>query len=115
MFPCTYIARYENPIGSASDWVSCYNKDMPVKHGIFQIANSQVELSDWSLNPSESSIIIKNISSGNVYIGADGVTTSNYGFRLLPEQTLSITLGPYDDIYGISDSQCEVSILVVEN
>jgi hypothetical protein len=115
MFPRMHIARYKNPIGSASDWVSCYNKDMPVKHGIIRVTSSEVELSNWSLNPSESSIIIKNISSGNVYIGAYGVTTSNYGFRLLPEQTLSITLGPYDNIYGISDSECEVSILVVEN
>jgi len=33
----------------------------------------------------------------------------------LPEQTLSITLGPYDDIFGITDSSAEVSILVLEN
>jgi hypothetical protein len=60
-------------------------------------------------------VIIKNISFGNVYLGATGVTVSDYGFRLFPEQTLSITLGPYDELYGITDSSAEVSILVLEN
>ena len=88
---------------------------MAVKHKILQIGDSQVHLTNWNILRSESSLIIKNISFGNVYIGASGVTTSDYGFRLLPEQTLSITLGPYDEIYGISDISAEVSILVLEN
>ena len=88
---------------------------MPVKHTILPISTSQVLLTDWNPLRSESSLIIKNISSGNVYVGASGVTPSMYGFRMLPEQTLSITLGPYDEIYGISDSESEISILVLEN
>jgi hypothetical protein len=72
-------------------------------------------MTNWNALRSESSIIIKNISFNNIYIGASGVTTSDYGFRLLPEQTLSITLGPYDEIYAITDSLAEVSILVLEN
>jgi hypothetical protein len=90
-------------------------RTMTVKHGIIQVNSTPTELSNWSLQPSESSLIIKNISFSNIYIGADNVSTSDYGFRLLPEQTLSITLGPYDDIYGISETSSEVSILVVEN
>jgi hypothetical protein len=88
---------------------------MPIDHGIIQIGSTATILSNWNPNRSESSLIIKNISFNNVYIGASHVTTSDYGFRLLPEQTLSITLGPYDEIYGISDSSAEVSILVLEN
>jgi hypothetical protein len=72
-------------------------------------------MTNWNALRSESSVIIKNISFNNIYIGASGVTTSDYGFRLLPEQTLSITLGPYDEIYAITDSSAEVSILVLEN
>lgn len=88
---------------------------MPVKHTILPITTTQVLLTNWNPLRSESSLIIKNISAGNVYVGASGVTSSSYGFRMLPEQTLSITLGPYDEIYGISDSSAEVSILVLEN
>ena len=88
---------------------------MPVKHNIISIASTQTHMTNWNPLRSESSVIIKNISFNNVYIGATGVTTSNYGFRLLPEQTLSVTLGPYDEIYGITDSTAEVSILVLEN
>ena len=88
---------------------------MTLKHGIIQITTTPVELSNWSEQPSESSLIIKNISFGNVYIGAQHVTTNDYGFRLLPEQTLSVTLGPYDDLYAITDGYAEVSVLVLEN
>jgi hypothetical protein len=88
---------------------------MAVNHGIIQITSTATSLSNWNPNRSESSLIIKNISFNNVYIGASHVSTSDYGFRLLPEQTLSITLGPYDEIYGITDSSAEVSILVLEN
>jgi len=88
---------------------------MPVKHNILLIGSTQVHVTNWNPLRSESSIIIKNISFNNVYLGATGVTTSNYGFRLLPEQTLSVTLGPYDELYAISDSSAEVSILVLEN
>jgi len=88
---------------------------MPVKHKILQIGSTQTHMTNWNALRSESSIIIKNISFNNIYIGASGVTTSDYGFRLLPEQTLSITLGPYDEIYAITDSLAEVSILVLEN
>jgi len=88
---------------------------MAVNHGIIQIGATAISLSNWHIQKSESSLIIKNISFNNVYIGASHVTTSNYGFRLLPEQTLSITLGPYDEIFAITDSTAEVSILVLEN
>lgn len=88
---------------------------MAVNHGIFTIGATAISLSNWHLQKSECSLIIKNISAGNVYIGASHVTTTNFGFRLLPEQTLSVTLGPYDDIFAISDSSAEVSILVLEN
>jgi hypothetical protein len=88
---------------------------MPVKHNILTIGSTQTHMTNWNALRSESSLIIKNISFNNVYIGATGVTTSNYGFRLLPEQTLSITLGPYDEIYAITDSSAEVAILVLEN
>jgi len=92
-----------------------YNINKAVNHGIIQIGPTATSLSNWHIQRSESSLIIKNISFNNVYIGASHVTTSNYGFRLLPEQTLSITLGPYDEIFGITDSSAEVSILVLEN
>ncbi len=88
---------------------------MAVNHGIIQITSTATSLSNWNPNRSESSLIIKNISFNNVYIGASHVSTSNYGFRLLPEQTLSITLGAYDEIFAITDSTAEVSILVLEN
>lgn len=88
---------------------------MAVNHNILQIHTTPVHLTNWNVLRSRSSVIIKNISFANIYIGNSNVTLTNYGFRLLPEQTLSLELGPYDEIYGISSDPSEVSILVVEN
>jgi hypothetical protein len=88
---------------------------MAVKHNILSIGLSPVHVTNWNILRSESSIIFKNISFGNIYLGASHVSTSNYGFRMLPEQTLSITLGPYDELYAVSDSLCEMSVLLLEN
>lgn len=72
-------------------------------------------MTNWNQLRSESSIIIKNISFNNVYLGATGVTTSSYGFRLLPEQTLSIELAAYEEIYAVSFVPSRIAILVVED
>lgn len=88
---------------------------MTVKHNILTIGTTPVHVTNWNILRSESSLIFKNISMGNVYFGASHVTTAIYGFRLLPEQTLSVTLGPYDELYAVSDGTSEISILLLEN
>jgi len=39
-----------------------------------------------------------------VYIGGEGVTSENYGFRLEPKEAFSIELNPRDELYAISDT-----------
>lgn len=88
---------------------------MTVNHKLLPVSTTPVHLTNWNVLRSRSAVIIKNISFANVYIGNASVTTSNYGFRLLPEQTLSVELAPYDELYGVSPDSAEVSILVVED
>ena len=48
-------------------------------------------------------ITIQNINStGYVYVGGEGVTTSNYGFRILPNHSISFELVGKDHIYLVS-------------
>jgi len=39
-----------------------------------------------------------------VYIGGEGVTASDYGFKLTPGAGFSIELNPNDRLYAISDT-----------
>lgn len=50
-------------------------------------------------------ITIQNVhESAYVYIGGEGVTTSNYGFRLQPGAAISFELPGKDSLYAVSDT-----------
>ena len=50
-------------------------------------------------------ITVQNVNtSGNIYIGGEGVTSSNYGFVLTPGQAFSIELSGQDDLYLIGST-----------
>jgi len=42
--------------------------------------------------------------SAYVYIGGEGVTTTNYGYRLAPGAAWSIELSGHDALYAITDT-----------
>jgi hypothetical protein len=58
-------------------------------------------------------ITIQNVhANAYVYIGANNVTTSSYGYRLAPGSAFSIELPGKDLIYGITDTnESQVSVL----
>jgi hypothetical protein len=46
---------------------------------------------------------VQNVNStGYIYLGGEGVTSSNYGFRILPNHSISFELASTDAIYAIS-------------
>ncbi len=42
--------------------------------------------------------------SGIIYIGAEGVASSNFGYRLLPNHAISFELSGEDSLYAIADT-----------
>lgn len=60
-------------------------------------------------------ITIQNISgSGFVYVGGEGVTTSNYGYRIAPASAISFELPGYDSLYIIgSSSSVEAAVITM--
>jgi hypothetical protein len=49
-----------------------------------------------------------------VYLGGEGVTAENYGYKLEPGDGFSIELNPRDQLYAISDTdESEVALLRV--
>ncbi len=50
-------------------------------------------------------ITIQNANdSGYIYIGSDGVTSTNYGFRILPNHSISFELPGQEALYAIASS-----------
>lgn len=50
-------------------------------------------------------ITIQNVNdSGYVYVGGEGVTTTNYGYRLLPNHAISFELPSTDQLYLIASA-----------
>jgi hypothetical protein len=58
-------------------------------------------------------ITIQNIdTTAIVYIGGEGVTSSNYGYRILPNHAWSIELSGIDSLYAISNTnESNVAVL----
>ncbi len=50
-------------------------------------------------------ITIQNVNaSGYIYIGAEGVSAENYGYRILPNHAISIELNGRDSVYAIASA-----------
>ena len=86
---------------------------MATTHGIITLSNS----TDTRLTPnglhSGIDITIQNIhDSAYVYIGGEGVTSSNFGYRLSPGTAWSVELSGHSPLYAISDTDnSTISIL----
>ena len=51
--------------------------------------------------------------SGYIYVGGVGVTTSNYGFRLLPNHSISFELPPYDHLYAVASTNINAAVISI--
>lgn len=73
-------------------------------------AHSLVTLSDSSatrLTPLGAhgglDVTIQNVNAtGYIYVGGEGITSSNYGFRILPNHSISFELASNDALYALS-------------
>lgn len=59
-------------------------------------------------------ITIQNINeSGYIYIGSEDVTTTSYGFRILPNHSISFELAGEDSLFAVS-SVADLDIAVIK-
>lgn len=60
-------------------------------------------------------ITIQNVNeSGNIYVGGEGVSTTNYGYRIAPDTAISFELPGNDSLYLIADeSNSQAAILSI--
>ena len=60
-------------------------------------------------------ITIQNINeSGYVYVGGEGVTTSNYGYRIAPSSAISFELSGRDSLFLVaSTNDLEAAVITM--
>lgn len=79
------------------------------------LTSSPTELTIQDSIEQPNAIAIQNTSnSAHVYIGNENVSTSNYGLKLAPSQTVSIDLSSYQSIYAVGESGAAVSVLILD-
>ena len=60
-------------------------------------------------------LVVQNVNGvSNVYLGNENVSSSNYGFLLLPRQAFTVELRPNDRVYAIGDSATNIACMSIE-
>ena len=80
-----------------------YNSTMTT-HAIYNLTNTaSVPITPDGAH-SGMDITIQNINeTANVYVGGEGVTSAEYGYRILPNHAISFELNGMDDLYLTTD------------
>jgi hypothetical protein len=89
---------------------------MATYHEIVTLSNTTpVELTPEGKVHSGLDLTVQNIDEeAIVYLGAEDVSSTSYGLKLLPGAGFSIELNPRDELYAISDTDdSEVALLRV--
>jgi hypothetical protein len=89
---------------------------MATHHEIVTLSNATAtELTPEGRIHSGLDLTVQNIDEeAIVYLGAEDVSSTSYGFKLLPGAGFSVELNPRDELYAISDTDdSEVALLRV--
>ena len=92
-----------------------YNNVM-ASHKIVALSDS----SDTRLTPpgthSGMDITLQNVNLfGYIYVGGEGVTATNYGYRLMPNHAISFELSGSDALYAVaSDPDMDLAVFKIE-
>lgn len=87
---------------------------MAVNHQVTILNSETAVLVGPSANHAGRDITIQNLSStDNVYIGTQGVTSSSFGYRLLPNSAWSVELMHGDHIYAISNGTASIAVFTL--
>ena len=88
---------------------------MATQHGLTALSNVTATLVTTPGIHSGADVTIQNVDeTAIVYLGGEGVTSTDYGFKLTAGAAWSVELSGNDHIYAISDTNAsEVAVLKV--
>lgn len=83
--------------------IKIYNTNMATLHSLVTLSNSTaIRLTPPGAHGGMD-ITLQNVNAtGYIYIGGEGVNASSYGFRILPNHSISFELSSNDALYAIS-------------
>lgn len=78
---------------------------MATSHNLYTLSNAEAtRLTPIGIH-SGMDITIQNVdNTAYVYVGGEGVTSSNYGYRIAPGHAISWELPEKDSLYAVSDT-----------
>jgi hypothetical protein len=90
---------------------------MQTRHKIVSLSTSTPTALTYEDNVQSSYTLVvqNNNTSGYLYLGADSVSSSSYGYRLFPGQGLTIEMSAFNRLYAVcSANTMTAAILVIE-
>ena len=74
-----------------------------MEHSLVTLSNATATRLTPNGKHSGMDITLQNVNAeGYIYIGGEGVTAENYGFRIMPNHSFSVELHGSDALYAIS-------------
>lgn len=90
-----------------------YNESMTT-HNLVTLSNTAVTLLSPANVHSGTDITVQSVNtSGYVYVGGSDVSSTNYGYRLLPNHAISFELSGRDSIYAITSAP-DMKVAVIQ-
>lgn len=87
-----------------------------IKHNLVNISNISATSLDISENiKSTFTLIVQNVNPvGYLYLGNSGITSTNYGFRVSPNQAFTIELPSSVNLYSLaSDAGMHAAVMEI--
>lgn len=87
-----------------------------IKHNLVNISNVSATTLDISENIKSSfTLIVQNVNpTGYLYLGNSGITSTNYGFRVSPNQAFTIELPSSVNLYSLaSDAGMQAAVMEI--
>lgn len=85
---------------------------MTTTHGIIALNSSTAVRLTPPGTHSGFDFTVQNVNdSGYIYLGGEGVTTSDYGFRILPNHSISFEIPPRDQLYAIASTSLNAAVI----
>lgn len=77
---------------------------MATTHDLYTVGTTAIPVSP-TVTHSGMDITIQNAnSSGYIYVGGEGVSATDYGYRILPNHAISVELAGHCDLYVIASA-----------
>jgi hypothetical protein len=87
---------------------------MAVTHEVVEVGSESPVQVGPTGNHAGRDVTVQNLSgSDNIYLGAQGVTTTSFGYKLSPNSAWSVELKMGDHIYAISDGTADVAVFML--